>query len=310
MSGSPALDVGDNPENLDTDQRGNGFFRVVGSQVDIGAFEQQIGPVIDNSQDAILFQTTVNVNHLWQRVDDTSIPNQSSAKPFFFGFSPPTINGGQEGVVRIKTGNTNQQRSLFARFQEFTYLDQFHIKEQIGVFGFVPGVTSLDDGTIIIAGSFSLTGNRFWRTINFPQNFVSTPRLFLFAQTSNGGQPAILRARQVTNTSFEVALDEEEQLRFSGHVVEQIAYIAIDSPTGQGSFNINGSAADFSLQQVTVNHNWFSIFERQIKLQEERSRDQEIVHFNELVDVMLLGDQIYAQSVSDNGADPFSIRIR
>ena len=37
--GSPAIDAGSNPGGLTTDQRGTGFARLVGSSVDIGAFE-------------------------------------------------------------------------------------------------------------------------------------------------------------------------------------------------------------------------------------------------------------------------------
>lgn len=39
--GSPAIDAGSNPDNLDFDQRGTGFARVSGTAADIGAFEVQ-----------------------------------------------------------------------------------------------------------------------------------------------------------------------------------------------------------------------------------------------------------------------------
>lgn len=39
--GSPAIDAGSNPDNLDFDQRGSGFDRVSGAAADIGAFEVQ-----------------------------------------------------------------------------------------------------------------------------------------------------------------------------------------------------------------------------------------------------------------------------
>ena len=43
LDGSPAIDAGSNPENLETDQRGEGFDRTVGGGTDIGAFEVQNG---------------------------------------------------------------------------------------------------------------------------------------------------------------------------------------------------------------------------------------------------------------------------
>ena len=41
MAGSPAINKGSNPNNLQFDQRGPGFFRNAGGSVDIGAFEVQ-----------------------------------------------------------------------------------------------------------------------------------------------------------------------------------------------------------------------------------------------------------------------------
>lgn len=43
LPGSPAIDTGNNNENLDTDQRGTGFARVVGAAPDIGAYEWSAG---------------------------------------------------------------------------------------------------------------------------------------------------------------------------------------------------------------------------------------------------------------------------
>jgi RTX calcium-binding nonapeptide repeat (4 copies) len=45
LAGSPAIDTGSNPDNLATDQRGEGFDRTVGDGTDIGAFEVQDGEV-------------------------------------------------------------------------------------------------------------------------------------------------------------------------------------------------------------------------------------------------------------------------
>lgn len=44
LSDSPAIDAGDNPSNLTTDQRGGSYVRVAGAAADIGAFELQPAP--------------------------------------------------------------------------------------------------------------------------------------------------------------------------------------------------------------------------------------------------------------------------
>lgn len=46
LTGSPAIDAGNNVTNADTDQRGAGFVRVFGAAADIGAFETQVSDVI------------------------------------------------------------------------------------------------------------------------------------------------------------------------------------------------------------------------------------------------------------------------
>jgi hypothetical protein len=48
VAGSPAIDAGNNMAGLDTDQRGSGFARVVGSAADIGAFETNTDVVFVN----------------------------------------------------------------------------------------------------------------------------------------------------------------------------------------------------------------------------------------------------------------------
>ena len=48
LDGSPAIDAGSNPNNLTTDQRGEGFDRTVGGGTDIGAFELQ---TVNNEED-------------------------------------------------------------------------------------------------------------------------------------------------------------------------------------------------------------------------------------------------------------------
>ncbi|MBB1089707.1 hypothetical protein HUU61_00240 [Rhodopseudomonas palustris] len=51
MPGSPAIDAGENtivPAELTTDQRGEGFARITGAAVDIGAFEEGAGGVVKN----------------------------------------------------------------------------------------------------------------------------------------------------------------------------------------------------------------------------------------------------------------------
>ncbi len=313
LTNSPLIDAGNNVRCNTalvsaTDQRL--IVRPQGSACDIGAYELEVLP------SGIEFQKSVEINHQFRFavfLSANDIPELRNAN-ILFGYGPATFRGSQPGVVRLQRSISFSifppDVSIDMRFQEFTYLDQFHVNETIDLMGFFPGVTILDDGTVIDAGSFSLSGNGNWQAVNFAQTFQTPPRVFLFAQTSQGGQPPVLSARNISSTGFEASLNEEEKLTPTGHLPEIIAYFAIYNPNGHGSIPINGKNVDFAIQQLAANHNWTTVFGKQIKLQEEQSRDQELFHVNELVDVMQLGDQIYVQSVSHNGGDPFTIRIR
>ena len=305
---SPLIDAGDDSICMGelVSKRDISFVqRPQGRTCDIGAVELKQAP------SGISVLKTITLNHRLKSAGN--FPRQGT--PLFIGLTPASFHGGQPGVARIKRQVIRGFVpagffQLFTRFQEFSYLDQFHVNEQVGLMGFYSGLTTLDDGTQISAENFTLSGNNQWKSIKFPRSFQNKPHLFVFAQTSHGGQPFILRVRNVTQNGFEVSIQEEEALMFSGHVPETIAYFAIDHPAGQGTIPIDGITTGFALQRIAVNHRWSTVFGKQIKLQEERSRDNEIIHVNELVDVMKLGEHIFAQAVTFNGADPFTIRMR
>lgn len=60
LKGSPAIDAGSNPDNLATDQRGEGFNRTAGDHTDIGAYEVQDGG--DNGGESFVVTTLDDEN--------------------------------------------------------------------------------------------------------------------------------------------------------------------------------------------------------------------------------------------------------
>ncbi|MEM9537758.1 MAG: choice-of-anchor Q domain-containing protein [Cyanobacteria bacterium P01_E01_bin.45] len=67
---SPAINAGSNPDGLATDQRGDGFSRVVGGGTDIGAFELQDPPI---SSDSFYFSADVDKTVGSLNVEDEDI---------------------------------------------------------------------------------------------------------------------------------------------------------------------------------------------------------------------------------------------
>lgn len=269
-------------------------------------YDLQLTKLVADHSARILLQKVINFDFRW-----TPIQMPVSQTSALIGYGPSSYNGPQPGVIRTRRTDTGNE-PLQIRFQEYQYLDQFHVQENTDLMAFTEGVTVHDDGSMIVAGVATVTGNGVWQDIQFPQGFDNAPHVFLFAQSATGGQPPTLHAKNVTSSSFEITIKEEEQLRSSGHLPEKIAYFAIYNPANQGTLMINNQQVDYRLQQLQVNHLWTTVpgYGIKIKLEEERSLDQEIGHVMETVDVMMLGDQLYAQSVTANGADPFTIRKR
>jgi hypothetical protein len=223
---------------------------------------------------------------------------------------PPTSCDSDPGVARIR----NIGESEFeARFAEWKYLfsgsgDDAHAVEAIPYLVLPKNRFIEKDGSMWEIGTFTSVGNNIWTRVKFSQSFMRPPHIFLTAQTANGTDPIVVRARNVDQSGFEVALYEEEALRDSGHTQESIGYVAITSPSPTGEIEVEGVRTPFYLYRAKVDHNPTTVLGSQIRLEEEQSADEETLHIEESVDVLVLGDQIFAQEVSSLGLDTAAIR--
>ena len=232
---------------------------------------------------------------------------------------PPTINGLQPGVVRVSDGGSC---GLRVRFQEWDYVVQeegasWHKLEQLSYLGMSPGVHPMPDGSTWLVGSFDLSGTKKWQRVDFGLSFAKAPGVFLTMQSRNGRTAATVRARDVTRNGFEAALFEEEDLENS-HNNEQIAYLAVYHPGAGGATQLEYSAdgvalfGDIELPYVLgrgqVDHRWRLFRGVRLKLQEEQSLDEEVAHKAESVDILRIGDLVFAQQVSSNGQNTTAIR--
>lgn len=237
---------------------------------------------------------------------------------------PATHNGGDPGVVRVRDVLGTDADVQFQEwdYRESRHDDTNHITEQIPYLVVEEGRHRVADGRIWEAGTFQLDGTRNWESQSFEQSMPGQPILLLSVQSKNGRDPITIRARNVSEDGFEATLIEEEASS-GGHVDEKIGYVAVYNEEGAPFYDadhrsiqtVDGSR-DFRLwynQNLDVNGMSPGGQVGQIFIDEETSADDETDHLDEgfhAVIFQLPNDQTayFAQTVTNNGNDPFSIR--
>lgn len=179
-----------------------------------------------------------NLNHQWRTVS----LQHSYENPVVIA-GPPSLNGGDPTTVRVRNVTAD---SFQMRLNEWEYLDEFHGRETVGYVVMEAGVHTLDDGTVITAGT--QTGiDHEWETISFGSIFDSAPVVLAQTTSENGTFAVSERIRSVGTNSFEIRLQEEEAAD-NIHAEESIGWLAIK--TGSGS---TGSGAYLTGKTIT-NH--------------------------------------------------------
>lgn len=246
---------------------------------------------------------------------------------------PLEQDGSHPATVRI----TNIQSGSFSAYlQEPNYLDGNHVDETVSYFVFEAGSWQLGNGARLEVGTVEtdLLVTEGWQTVSFTDSFESPPVVTSQVQTRNGGDFVVTRQRQKNANSFQVAMQEEEALKNSGHKNETIGWLALENSSGIWSGNPYqaGSTGD------AVTDNWFELrFAEQlfsqapqllagistfdgsdtanlryrslasdratIRVQEEQSADSETWHTTEAVDFLAIsGSGLLEGSAYGDGA--------
>ena len=132
-----------------------------------------------------------------------------------------TYNGTQPAHIRVRNVTSS---SFEYQIEEWDFLDQSHITEDMGYLVLETGSHVLPDGTQIDVGVLQ-TGHS-WANVFFSATFAASPVTLSQSQTYIGEQAVITRQRNITNTGFEVRLQEEEG-NDNWHFVETIGYVAV-----------------------------------------------------------------------------------
>lgn len=227
---------------------------------------------------------------------------------------PPTHVGDHPGVLRLRKVSPD---GFEAKFQEWQYRrkqydDTSHKDERVSYMAMERGRRQMPDGSVWLADTFEVEGATSWTSVAFPESFEGRPHLFLTMQTTQGTQPAAVRARDVTADGFEAAMFEEEANNES-HVQETIGYIAVYSETSQGQVSLEQGAENYRLRRTEISDEGEDLGPVRIHLEEESSVSDETSHKLELVDTVIIGKNppqaILAQQVSSRGDDTTALRM-
>ncbi len=249
----------------------------------------------------------VTVTSSWKRVTfDTPFANPVVV------VGPPRFNNSDPCVVRIR----NVTKTGFdVRLYEWNYLDGTHPTETVNYLVLEKGRTTLPDGSIVEAGSF--TGTTSFKTVPFTASFAKTPVVMTTVASVNESDTISGRMRNIGLSGFSYYFREQERNR-NTHANETVHFVAWEP--GRGTIGavqyevattgsrptsswyaqtLRGSYAQTPMvladMQTTNDTDTSALRLRsvttsgfQVKIEEEKSKDWEVSHPAENIGYMII----------------------
>ncbi|MEM8963765.1 MAG: matrixin family metalloprotease [Acidobacteriota bacterium] len=224
---------------------------------------------------------------------------------------PPGFAGGQPTTTRLSSVSN---ASFVHQIIEWEYLDGLHANEQLGYIALDAGAQTL--GSLDAdAGSANVTNA--WTTVSFAQSFSAAPVVIAQVASNNDATPVTTRIRNVTATSFQVQLEEEEANNQT-HAAERVDWIAIEIGTtvfGNNELVVGrtGNTVDEVWEVInfgqavgtptfvaamqttnggdtaTLRHRNLTSTSVEVQVDEEQSANSEVGHINEVVGYIVIG---------------------
>jgi len=192
---------------------------------------------------------------------------------------PPSYSGTHPSTIRVKDVNSN---GFKFQIDEWDYLDGSHTTETIPYLVVEAGVHSIGGMTWGEAEKVENV-NHNYTSKSFTHSFEGDQILLTQVVTYNGSSAVCTRVKNITGSSFQVKLQEEEG-NDGTHSSETVHYIAV-SP---GSFQNDGNGFVSAKTTNSVTQNWYTI------------------DFGQSIDSPL----ILANMNTEDGSDPAVLRYR
>ncbi len=310
--------------------------QIIGSSYQVSIAGENIKLDLDTSN--LLVETTQQMGEIGKisdlnHVNQTIQLNNTYTNPVVFAL-PLSFNGGSPAIARI---TDIQDDSFSVYIQEGVNDDGIHKKERLSYIVLEAGAWKLPDGSILEVGTVNTnsTTTSSWSSINFNSDFSETPAILSQVQTDNDEQFVRTRQNSSSIAGFDLALEEEELLKYSGHGIETVGWLAIES----GSGDWDGLEYEAGRTGQNIDHSWDTIdFQQsfsqtpnllaslssfrgsdsaglrynnlgsssvQIKVEEDQTRDLETYHIGEAVDFLAIAGSGNLSAVPYNSSSDF-----
>lgn len=198
-------------------------------------------------------QNVIGLNHNAQTVGFDQGANFDSAVVFV---TPLSFNGAQAASVMISEV-TSTGATIFV--EEPNYLDGTHVPEDVSMLTLAEGNWTLEDGSRVEVGKVATAAGALdtITSITFEQAFDEVPTILVQLQTKNGSDWVTVRASNVTQTGFDILLEEQE-LNENFHASEVVGWAAIDASAPSNLVDWGSITAQaFSIEDA-VDHDGFA----------------------------------------------------
>ncbi|WP_227355438.1 DsbA family protein [Haladaptatus salinisoli] len=158
-----------------------------------------------------------------------------------------SYNGNHPTHVRLR--NVGSDR-FDAALEEWDYKDGWHTQETFGYAVLESGTHSLDG---VSAEAGRVTTDHTFRSLEFGANFSATPVVFSQPQSYRGSHAVVTRHRNVSTSGMSVRLQEQES--YGAHTTESVGYLAVE----EGRGTLGGAAFEAGRTPESVTHGWHRI---------------------------------------------------
>ncbi|MFB6283196.1 MAG: S8 family serine peptidase [Halobacteria archaeon] len=201
--------------------------------------------------------------------------------------SPLTYSGHDPSHVRVRNV---KEDSFEMQIEEWDYLNEKHTRETVNYMVVESGSHELDNGLTLEAGK--ITADHGWSSVPVALSGSNDPVVLSQVMSFNGADAVVTRSRNVDSNGFDLRLQEEEGNN-GVHTKESVGYVAVN---GSGVSRLEtdhswrsiegGGGVAFADVQTFRGNDPVALRMRggnSVRLEEERSVDEETGHFTEKV---------------------------